>query len=75
MAALLLKSIPPEIHERLRFQAARHHRSMNREVLSILEERLEAPPVFALPPPVKPLRPVSGETILKIIRQMRDHTR
>ena len=75
MAALLIKSIPPEIHERLRFQAGRHHRSMNREVLAILEERLEALPVTEPPPPVKPLRPISGEAVVKIIRTMRDQDR
>lgn len=75
MAALLIKSIPPEIHQRLRLQAERHHRSMNREVLAILEERLEILPAAALPPPIKPLRPISGETIVKIVRRMREHGR
>ncbi len=75
MAALLIKSIPPEIHQRLRLQAERHHRSMNREVLAILEDNLDALPVAELPPPVKPLRPVSGEEIVRMIRDMRDHAR
>jgi hypothetical protein len=75
MAALLIKNMPPGIHQRLRLQAERHHRSMNREVLAILEEELEAPPVAELPPPVKPLRPVSGDTVVRIIRQMREQAR
>lgn len=75
MSALLIKSIPPEIHQRLRLQAERHHRSMNREVLAILEERLEASPLSELPPPIKPLRPISGETVVRIIRRMREHGR
>jgi hypothetical protein len=75
MSALLIKSIPPEIHQRLRLQAERHHRSMNREVLAILEERLEAPLAMDLPPPIKPLRPISGESIVKIVRRMREQGR
>lgn len=75
MAALLIKSIPLEMHQRLRLQAEKHHRSMNREVLAILEENLEMPSVAELPPPVKPLRPVSGEAIVKMIRDMRDRSR
>ncbi|MCX6997810.1 MAG: Arc family DNA-binding protein [Kiritimatiellaeota bacterium] len=75
MAALLIKSVPPEIHQRLRLQAERHHRSMNREVLAILEERLATPSVTNLPPPVKTLRPISGATITGIIRRMRDQIR
>ncbi len=75
MAALLVKSIPLGIHQRLRLQAERHHRSMNREVLAILEERLESPSVFELPPPVKTLRPISGATITGIIHRLRDQAR
>ena len=75
MAALLIKSIPPAMHQRLRCQAERHHRSMNREVLAILEERLEVQQVADLPPPVKPLRPLSGAAIVGIIRQIRDRGR
>jgi hypothetical protein len=75
VSALLIKSIPPDIHQRLRLQAERHHRSMNREVLAILEENLDAPPAAELPPPVRPLRPVSGEEIVRIIRHMRDQAR
>ena len=69
MAALLIKSIPTEIHERLRFQATRYHRSMNGGLLAILEEVLEVPLIPELPPAVKPLRPVSGETIVKMVRR------
>lgn len=53
MPGLVIKDLPPELHRKLREQAARHHRSMTKEVLAVLEaalgkeERLmEAPPPF-----------------------------
>lgn len=57
MAALLIKNVPSLVHRRLKQAAARHHRSMNREALALLEEALrqaaqpfapgaELPPAF-----------------------------
>jgi plasmid stability protein len=40
MTTLTLKNIPEELHQRLRESAARHHRSLNREIIALLEERL-----------------------------------
>ena len=37
-ANLSIKSVPAQILERLRQQAARHHRSLQGELLAILEE-------------------------------------
>lgn len=36
MTTLTLKNIPEDLHERLRERAARHHRSLNSEVLACL---------------------------------------
>lgn len=73
MKALLIKNIPPPLHDRLRQRAAAHHRSMNREVIAILEQELERPKPAEEPPPVVQLdRPVSGEWIVQIIRDGRD---
>ncbi len=72
MAAILIKRIPPGIHRRLKLQAERHHRSMNGEILAILEEKLEGAKQTELPPPLKPLRPISGGEIVKTIRLIRE---
>ncbi len=40
MATITLKNIPDDLHRRLRESAARHHRSMNREIIARLEEQL-----------------------------------
>ena len=72
MAALLIKNLPPALHERLRTRAAVHHRSMNREVIAMLERELATESVRELPPPIKPRKPVAGEWIVNIIREARD---
>lgn len=43
MASLLLKDIPPALHEGLRARAAAHGRSLSAEALTILEEALDDP--------------------------------
>jgi len=73
MPAVVVRAMPVEMHRRLKSAALQHHRSMNREVLTILEQTLKTPDVVDLPPPVKPLRPLSGETVVRVIRQLRDH--
>ncbi len=75
MSALLIKNMPAPLHDRLRQRAASHHRSMNREVIAILETELERPVATALPPPVKPLKPISSERTVQIIRDARDGKR
>ena len=75
MAALLIKNLPLPLHERLRRRASAHHRSMNREVIAILERELDRPAVTELPPPVKTLKPISGEWTVQVIRDARDGKR
>jgi plasmid stability protein len=75
MAALLIKNMPPPLHERLRRCAVRHHRSMNGEVIAILERELERPEAMELPPPVRSLKPVDHEWIVQVIRNARDGKR
>ena len=36
-----VKNIPPELHKDLKASAARHRRSLNREIIALLEERLK----------------------------------
>ena len=40
MTSLTIKGLPEELHERLKKQAARHRRSVNDEVIAILEQAL-----------------------------------
>jgi plasmid stability protein len=37
MATLTIKNIPERVYQQLKRQAARHHRSLNQEVISCLE--------------------------------------
>ena len=41
MASILIKDIPLPLHERLREAAIRDHRSLNKEVISLLEAALD----------------------------------
>lgn len=55
MPGLLIKDLSPELHLRLKQEAARHHRSMTRQALVLLEQGLRggsAKPVAAPPEPV-----------------------
>jgi len=51
MAALLIKNIPPRLHELLKQQAAANRRSLNSEAIMVLEKAME---------PEKPLAPDGG---------------
>lgn len=72
---MLIKNMPQPLHEQLRQRAAVHHRSMNREVIAILERELGKPMATEFPPPIKMLKPISGEEIVQIIRDARDGKR
>ena len=75
MAGLLIKDFPPELHRRLREEAVRHHRSMTRQALALLEQALTAPARDAadlLPDPLKPLKPVAPGDVVAVIRKSRD---
>ena len=43
MASITLKNIPEALHQNLREQAARHHRSIHGEILAILEAYVRPP--------------------------------
>jgi plasmid stability protein len=45
-----IKSVPDELAQRLRERAARHHRSLQGELLAIIEQAVATP----APPPVPP---------------------
>jgi plasmid stability protein len=75
MPGLLIKDFPPELHRRLKQEAARYHRSMTRQALALLEQALAAPARDAadlLPDPLKPLKPVAPGDVVAVIRKSRD---
>ena len=78
MPGLLIKDFPPELHRRLKEEAARHHRSMTRQALALLEHALAIPARDAadlLPDPLKPVKPVTPGDVVAIIRNGRDSDR
>lgn len=75
MSALLIKDFPPELHSKLKEEAARHHRSMTRQALALLEQALSSPTKNAaelLPKPLKLAKPVTAKNVVAIIREGRD---
>ena len=40
MPTITLKNVPEALHQRLRLSADRHHRSLNKEIISLLETGL-----------------------------------
>jgi len=54
MPGLVIKDLPAKLHRKLKEQAIRHHRSMTKEVLAVLERALsEADRPQEVPPPFK----------------------
>jgi len=45
MATITVKNIPPLIYERLKQQAENHRRSINNEIITILERALAIQPI------------------------------
>jgi plasmid stability protein len=45
MITITVKNIPPEVYDRLKIQAKKNRRSINGEVISILEKAVSIPPI------------------------------
>ncbi|HSK89125.1 MAG TPA: Arc family DNA-binding protein [Anaerolineales bacterium] len=45
MVTITLKKVPKEIYERIKVRAATNHRSINGEILSILEQAVSLSPI------------------------------
>jgi plasmid stability protein len=71
VSSLLLKDVPEELHSQLREQAKRHHRSMNKEAIAVLEAALAVRYPSELPPPVHVKKPLSAEMLTKARQQGR----
>ena len=67
MSALLIRNLPPEVHDRLRVLAQRNRRSLSEEAARLLEEALAAQmPLAAQPPtPFTGAFPLSDEWLDK----------
>ena len=63
MVSLLIKNLPDKIHQRLKAQAERHHRSLNKEVITLLETAVIQAPEETLPEPVPLKRPLNPELL------------
>jgi plasmid stability protein len=72
MAAIIVRDLPSGLHQRLKKEAQRHHRSMNREIIAILEKEMNVTRTAELPPLVKPSVPVDGRSIADALRKARD---
>ncbi|OFW57088.1 MAG: hypothetical protein A2133_06215 [Actinobacteria bacterium RBG_16_64_13] len=71
MPSILLKDIPADLHRRLREAAARDHRSMSKEVISLLEEALGERPA-ELPPPIQAAFPLTPDWLERAIADGRE---
>ncbi len=73
MPSLLIKDMPPELHQRLREAAERDHRSMNRQAIAILEAALDLAPSGEpeFPPPIKPAFPLTSEWLKRALAEGR----
>ena len=75
MAGLLIKDFPPDLHRKLKAEAAHYHRSMTRQALALLEQALTASTRKAanlLPDPIKPAKPVRAASVTALICKQRD---
>jgi plasmid stability protein len=72
MSAVVIRDLPPALHQRLKTEAVRHHRSMNREIIAILEKELDGLAPVAVRRPVVPSKPLSAAWIRETTREMRD---
>jgi len=63
MASVLIKNLPDEMHRQLKLRAQRHHRSLNKELIALIEAALARPSAEELPEPVKLRKPLTQEML------------
>ena len=70
MPGIIVRDLPPALHTRLKQEALRHHRSMAKEVIVILEETLAGGDRTNLsyPAPVKLSHPLTDAFLNKAKR-------
>ena len=68
MPGIVIRDLPPDLHERLREEARRHHRSMAKEAVTILEDALGGNAARAYPAPVRLAFPLTDAFLNKAKR-------
>lgn len=63
MASVLIKNLPDVLHRQLKRRAELHHRSLNREVIALIEDALRSQPVEELPAAVKLRKPLTQQML------------
>ena len=54
MGTIVIRDLPDELHERLKTQAKRNHRSLTKEAIALIERQLaQVRPMPELPPPLR----------------------
>lgn len=63
MASVLIKNLPDELHQQLKLRARKHHRSLNKELIALIEATLRVRAGDGLPEPVKLRKPITQEML------------
>ena len=63
MASVLINNVPDELHRQLKQGAERHHRSLHKELIAIIETALHRRDTSDLPEPVPLRKPITQETL------------
>ena len=71
MAGLLIKDIPPEVHDWLKQEAKRNRRSMTQQAIFVFEERMHRFRALKFPPPARTRTPLTAEFIDRAKREGR----
>ncbi len=72
MASITIPNLPDELHRRLKTEAERSGRSLDEQVVVILDRALRLVPPVTLPTPIQPLRPITAEEVAAAIREGRE---
>ncbi|RKZ50394.1 MAG: hypothetical protein DRR16_16045 [Candidatus Parabeggiatoa sp. nov. 3] len=80
MSTLTIENIPPQLYARLEREAVHHRRSLTQQVLWFLEQGLmrnlcepvEIDEKTQWLEPIKPVFPISSDSIISVIREGRD---
>ncbi|MFP4607435.1 MAG: FitA-like ribbon-helix-helix domain-containing protein [Thiohalospira sp.] len=63
MASVVIKNLPDDLHQELKRRAERHHRSLNRELIALIETAVQGPDHDELPDPVRLRKPLTQEML------------
>jgi plasmid stability protein len=72
MPGIVIRDLPPSLHLRLKEAAQRHHRSMAKEVINILDKELGSPIPASVPTPTVPSKPVTAAWVRATTRSLRE---